>query len=372
MDLIGYVKRFGQYDFAEKPFSEVDALLFAELAYINFELIAPSYLESTKTPLKLKDIDESTFKKLATGEFLTRWNYALIPLLKNSERYKNVGVHLVKHSLSSKNVEQFFAITFEIFSGLHFISFRGTDSTLTGWKEDFNMSFLDEVPAQKNALEYVELVTKYFDGKFYIGGHSKGGNLAFYSSTFMSEENQKRLLFVYSFDGPGFRNKDFYSKYVLENKCINEKYRKYVTKDDLIGVILNNYKEAKIVDSSSIGILQHNPFTWKIDENGNFVFLNKRTRSSYINENAIRMWLNMLSEEETKFACNAIFRYFENTNVSLIKPREFIPVMTRALPKYLLDYSEEDKLKIKEITALLVKSYKTVIKEEFKLLTIRR
>ncbi len=52
---------------------------------------------------------------------------------------------------------------------------------LWGGRKDFNMAFLSPVPGQEYSVKYVNMVTGWLHQPFYIGGHSKGGNLAVYS-----------------------------------------------------------------------------------------------------------------------------------------------------------------------------------------------
>ena len=68
------------------------------------------------------------------------------------------------------------------------VVFRGTDDTLIGWKEDFHMTYMDHVPAQKRAASYLHHVMKEFPkGRFLVAGHSKGGNLATYACSYLPD-----------------------------------------------------------------------------------------------------------------------------------------------------------------------------------------
>ena len=56
--------------------------------------------------------------------------------------------------------EQFSALEIVLGKKESFISFGGTDDTLIGWKEDFNMCFLSPIPAQTDAKAYLEDVCR--------------------------------------------------------------------------------------------------------------------------------------------------------------------------------------------------------------------
>ena len=101
--------------------------------------------------------------------------------------------------------QQFAALTVELGDGSIYLSYRGTDDTIVGWKEDLNMGYLEVIPSQTRALEYLGRMTRqYPDAKLRIGGHSKGGNLSVYAAVKAPAAVQDRIVRVYNNDGPGF------------------------------------------------------------------------------------------------------------------------------------------------------------------------
>ena len=185
-NFLNYLEK-NQKSFTEEAFNIVDSLILAYLSYLHFP--------STKTRLKDLSILKST-KTKKNKEFIKR--------VIASNRYKDVELCFYVEDTNDLIEKQFSAVTFLLPDNTMYISFRGTDSTLTGWKEDFNMAFMLPVPAQKEALNYVEKITKLIPRKFYIGGHSKGGNLAVYAGCNLNRELSKRIIKIYSHDGPGF------------------------------------------------------------------------------------------------------------------------------------------------------------------------
>lgn len=348
IDLNGYVDNFGNKSFNEKPFNDVDALIFSELSYINFERLAPSSSCLKSRPFYLKNLPLFETNNLAKGEFTTKENIILLTKLKSSLRFRNVGICCVEDTHCLESEKQFYALTCVLPNKTRFISFRGTDLTLVGWKEDCNMSFLKQIPAQKCAVEYVNKVTSSFKYPFYIGGHSKGGNLCFYSFLTMDENLINRCIAAYSFDGPGFYDDELYkterfSKY-------NDKLIKIVPRDSLVGIMLNHTKNAKVIDANSLSIFQHNPFNWKIDsKTGEFIYLKKRANQSYINEKALSNWLSSLSKEERILATNAIFELLGGTQSSL---KHLISNFGSTMKNFISvrnSYSKEEKQKLNDI-----------------------
>ena len=202
--------------------------------------------------------------------------------------------------------KQFVAVTFVLPDDTGFISYRGTDLSMMGWREDLYIAFRDHVPGATDATEYLEKAVKKFKGNFYAGGHSKGGNLAIYATLHMEPELSERLLYVYSFDGPGFRIKGLFK--VKEDRL--EKFTKIVPQSSIVGVLFSNETDVKIIKSCAVMFLQHNPFEWVIKDN-DFVYLTKRTLSSRHLEKALNAWIESLNPEDRERFTEIIFGELE-------------------------------------------------------------
>lgn len=149
---------------------------------------------AAKVFLELPDIDLILWMKE---------DIRLLASLAESPRFQNMEIMMYVNQIDTETQTQFPVITVLIDEDRYFISFRGTDNTLVGWKEDFNMGFVCPVPAQELALHYVEKIAHSVSGRFIIGRHSKGGNLAAYTSACCSNDVQERIEKVYNYDGPG-------------------------------------------------------------------------------------------------------------------------------------------------------------------------
>ena len=210
-NLLDYLDWRGDLTLAQDPFNEVDNLILAELSFVDFKGIVPA--PGKGESVNLRQAAEQYFARFPAGEKIDMG--VLVPseipeMLRKmaiSDRFRDMKLNCFVDWLDVEKAEQFAALTIETGDGLLYLSFRGTDDTLAGWKEDFNMACVPEVPAQKMAVTYVEQVAKQFPRKkLRLGGHSKGGNLAVWSGVFCPAAVQRRVAAIWSNDGPGFHD----------------------------------------------------------------------------------------------------------------------------------------------------------------------
>ena len=283
--------------FKESSFNIVDSLVLAYLSYLHFP----------NTPTKLKDLDISkTTKVKKNKEFIKR--------VVTSNRYKDIELCFYVEDTNDLIEKQFSAVTFLLPNNTMYISFRGTDSTLTGWKEDFNMAFMLPVPAQKEALNYVEKVTKLIPRKFYIGGHSKGGNLAVYAGCNLSNSLSTRIIKIYSHDGPGFI-KEFLTTSNYQN--IKDKIEKVVPSSSIIGMLLYTNEKYKIIKSSARGILEHDSFSWLVEDN-NFIILKDLSDGTAYTNKVINDFISNLSKKEREIFIDSLFTVLKSTGLTTL------------------------------------------------------
>lgn len=295
-NFLDYLKN-NQKSFKEESFNEVDSLVLAYLSYLHF----PS------TKIKLKDLDITKTTKVDK-------NREFIKKVIKSKRYKDIDLCFFVEDTNDLIEKQFSAITFLLPNNTMYISFRGTDSTLTGWKEDFNMAYTLPVPSQKEALNYTEKVTKLIPRNFYIGGHSKGGNLAVYAGCNLSKEISNRIIKIYSHDGPGFI-KEFLTTSNYQD--IKEKIEKVVPSSSIIGMLLYTNEKYKIIKSSLGGILEHDPFSWLV-ENNNFIILKNLSDGTIFTNKVINDFLNSLSKKEREIFIDSLFTVLKSTNLTTL------------------------------------------------------
>ena len=294
-NILDYVKYIKDKTFEEKPFNDVDALIFAELAYVNFDLVTENSDFVTLNRMHVKD--ERAFYK---GSYDALGNQKLVNAMRHTRRFKNVKVGFCKTIDDLETKTQFFAMTFLLPNSEAYISYRGTDTSINGIKEDLLVAYKDHIPGAIAASNYLKEAIKQFDGNFYLGGHSKGGNLALFSALSMNKRANKRLIKAYSFDGPGFQKElETFSNY----KEAIGKVRKYITSNDLIGVIYNKIKTARIVDSKGILLGGHDLFKWSINiYRQDFKYVKDRSFVSKSHEEALTNWLETTTPREKQLA----------------------------------------------------------------------
>lgn len=341
MNIIGYVKKFGKCPFSELPFNDIDALIFAELAYLNIHLAVKGKTYRLIKNVKIKDTKE--FYKSSVD---AKNNRRLFELMMKSNRFKNVKIGNANWKDNLRIHEQFYAITLILPDETRYISFRGTDITVDGWKEDLLIAYRDDIPSQKSALKYANEVLKTFHTPFYIGGHSKGGNLAVYAALHMGDKYEDRLIKVYSFDGPGFKT----NVYELDSyKRVSHKYIKYLTTHDIVGVIYNRNPSPIIVYSDGILLGGHDLFYWGIKKNEPaFVLSKERSTFSKDSESALMGWLNSEDDECKEIAVKVVFDLL-GTHATLYDLLLNAGRIVTNGKKIIESYTEEQRAKVKEI-----------------------
>lgn len=354
MNINSYLRRFGQCTLREMAFNEIDALILSELSYVNFQLVAPSIDEPKVKPLRLKKLVVEDPLAFYRGSVDAISNTTMVKLMMKSRRFKDIKIGFCQNIFEEKTVNQFFAMTIFLPTGEAFVAFRGTDTSILGWKEDFHFAFEEAILAQVEALEYVNRMAPYLPERFYLGGHSKGGNLSMYAALHMSEELQDRLIRAYSFDGPGFRKP---VTGLPRFEAVLPKLSKYITKNDIIGMLFNVMPATKIVVSTGLMFGGHDPFYWQL-EKGRPAFrtVEDTSKSSKRNAKVMMEWLASMSDEDKMLLIQFLFRVFEQRE-NVYELIVFGIADLVQIPKILRSYSPEDRKKIKAMLLALKDFY---------------
>ncbi len=315
-NIMKYLDWRGDLSFAQDPLNEVDNLILSTLSYIEYDGIVPFKIQEGS--VVLSEIAQIAYDAIDFEDPHTKNPFfERIPelLLKaaGTNRFGSLRLSCYINRLNYDNSEQFSAVVFTIHEQLHYIAFRGTDDNLIGWKEDFQMSFMDEVQAQRDAVEYSRYLLKDLEGEIYLGGHSKGGNLAVYVAASL-EELQHRLLAVYNNDGPGFQE-NFLKSQGYHN--ILPKIHTYIPKSSVIGMLMEHLEDYVVVNSNQKGIMQHNAFSWEV-LGRHFVYKSVLERSSIFLNQALRQWLNQVTIEERAVFVEGLFEIIHASGLSTI------------------------------------------------------
>jgi hypothetical protein len=309
-----FLKLYGNTPFKELPLCEADILCFAFVSYANIEG-SPKYLksggsENTFNLLSFKD--KKSLENIGTHSLVPKEFEKIYVQFINSKRYRSVKVDYIKNVLSETKVAQFFAMTLFV-EDKAFILYRGTDTTVVGWKEDFNMALLGAVPSQIYAKKYLEEVVSKIDGDIYLIGHSKGGNLVDFAFFNVDEKIKDRIKRVYNLDGPGFRFARYnYAKY-------GDKLIKIIPNDDVVGILFDEGNRYRIVKSSKINIYAHDIASWQLDprkELKGMYYLKKVTANTYTMKYALNEYINNVSQKETMQIIDFLFEIisFDDSN----------------------------------------------------------
>ena len=306
-NFLDYLDWRGDLPFTRDPFNEVDNLILSEVAYAELSGIVPAPGEEGSVTLR-----EAAERYEAEGRDQSRLANdpkALLLRAGASERFGTVRLSAYTDEVDAAEQLQFAAVTAELADGSVFVAFRGTDNTLVGWREDFNISVLSETPGQRRAERYLNDTAARLEGPLRVGGHSKGGNLAFYAAAFCDRETKRRLLAAYSNDGPGFRRE------VTERALYREiapKLNKYLPDESIIGLLLTDGEGRTIIRSSAEGGQQHNPYTWQV-QGSRFVRTEKLSAGSVLLDEALDRWVDQLSDAQRNNLVTAIFDSLEAT-----------------------------------------------------------
>ena len=206
---------------------------------------------------------------------------------------------------------QFAAFTVELAPKLLYVAFRGTDDTLVGWKEDFNMSFLSPVPGQEEAVRYLEQVARHFpSARLMVGGHSKGGNFAAYAAIHAREKVQSRILAVYNNDGPGFEQNVLGTP---EHQRIADRIRTIVPEDDVVGMLLCHEERYSVVRSDQTALLQHDGFSWQV-LGDSFVHLSEISREGKLVDKTLKSFAAALTKEQRERFVDVLYEILTATD----------------------------------------------------------
>lgn len=302
--IIDYIKEYGRHSFSEIPMNDVDSLILCQLSYLKFDGMVPDVRENGRS-VSLEEIAlRADYEQLFADERYERDNRALFEAALGSRRFHNLRLNCYINIIEKEWETQFSAVTFLLDDGTLYVAFRGTDETIVGWKEDFNMAFLSPVPGQAYSVKYLNMVTGKLHKPFYVGGHSKGGNLAVYSAMKCTPRIQERIIKIYNMDGPGFRPE------VLEEciyKDIADRVVKILPQSSVVGMIFEKDIHYRVVESKTFGLLQHNPYTWLV-KNGKFVEVDGIYEGRQLMNSALNEWILSLDEQQLRTFVDTLYR----------------------------------------------------------------
>lgn len=311
--IFDYLKEVTYDSIYDRPFKELDVLALTELTYLPFGHIVPQG-DTTGIPVRLSDAMELIDQ--TTDFIVSNQHLQLVDELATSKRFKNIKLLNYVDEYDPDVQKQFAAMTYRLTLDVYLVVFRGTDDTLIGWKEDFHMTYMDHVPAQKRAASYLQHVMKEFPkGRFLVAGHSKGGNLATYACSYLPDSLFERVDAIYSYDAPGL------NKAIIETEGYQRTspyIRRFVPQGSIVGMMLEVPEPTTIVKSRAFGgFAQHDAFTWEIKDYS-FVTVSETSPDSQQTDLTLKQWVRETSAEERKKFFDTFFGIFLDAGITSI------------------------------------------------------
>lgn len=355
-NIIDYLNLRGDLSFNQTDIEEVDKIILSRFSYLPFKEIK---LDKKETIGSISN----KMRNLEIEKFIWKDDKKFIEELGKTKRYKELIVSDYKEILDIEAQKQFAAVTIWLPNRYKYISFRGTDMSLVGWKEDFNMSFMKDIPSQLEAVTYLNDIGRKYRGKLILGGHSKGGNLAIYSAIFCKDRIKKKIVNIINADGPGFDK----SVISTENyKKIVDKIDTYIPQSSVVGRLLEHEDEYEIIQSTQKGIMQHDIFSWQVNES-KLVRIQSLTKDSQIINTTLKNWLKSTTIEQRERFVNVIYE------IILAAEAEYISDFKIDIPKKIKNIintykaiSTEERKEIEKVMKILFESVINTLKENKK------
>ncbi len=310
--IFDYLDQVAYDSIYETPFNELDMLMLTEITYLPFDQIVSDQMSPDCT-CRLFEAAEKLPQDLSM--LVTKNRLKLLEKVASSTRFKNIKLMGYVNDIDPDVQKQFAAMIFKIKPDSYVLTFRGTDDSIIGWKEDFHMTYMDQVPAQKTAVNYLRKAMDALPGQFMLTGHSKGGNLASYAASQIEPEYQERIQSIYSYDAPGLNHSVITSQ---GYQTISDKIKRYIPQGSIVGMMLETPKQAQIVKSTAIGgLAQHDTFTWQISDQ-TFVLLDNLNPDSLQVDKTLKNWVDSVSDEELKDFFDLFFGLILDAGISSI------------------------------------------------------
>ena len=362
--ILEYLAWRGDLTLEQSPFNEVDNLLLAELSFLELTDIVPEV--GRGRGVRLRKAVEAYFARregedLSMGVLVPSQILTMAREMAEAPRFRDMRLTGFRSVLDPDREIQFAALTIDLGDGSLYLSFRGTDDTLVGWKEDFNMTFLPTVPSQQLAADYLKETADHSRGKaLRLGGHSKGGNLAVYAAVHCAGAVQRRLAAVYNNDGPGFKESLLDRP---EYRAVRDRIVTIVPQSSVVGMLLEHDDNYCVVQSSQQGLNQHDGFSWQVLGPA-FVRAEDRSQEGRVNEEAIRGFFANLDDSRRRVFVDAMFEVLGSTNAQTLTELDSDRLKSlAAMVKTFKDLDRESRQMLTEALRVILKASADNLKE---------
>lgn len=361
-----YLKWRGDLSLPASAFNEADSLILSLISYVDFDGIVPGV--GSEESITLKEASDIYWSKAGHDEpdmtgFLKK-TALLFKEAAETKRFGSIRVCKYVNRIDLLEQEQFSATTFQLDDDSFYLAFRGTDTNIIGWKEDFNMSFIKEVPAQLDAARYLKDTFSRKYHRILLGGHSKGGNLSIYASIKCVKNIRDKIVSVHNFDGPGF------SKEIVESAEYAEmlpRITNFLPRASIIGMLMENAGRKIIVKSSHWGgISQHDAFSWEVCSQG-FSCLNEMDKSSLVMDKIIKSWVSKLDLEQRESFVDTLFGLLEHIGIErTTELRRLSNERIRSFIRSIASMPEERRQALAKFMKMFLVESSSAVKRELK------
>lgn len=356
----GYLDYNKNRSFKDFAFNEADILCLNELGYFCFEELDASIDFSKDVNLHEVLMPYVTGEKPFNHSFLvTEERVKLLQKVVASKRFVNLNLSDYVNDVDAEYERQFSAMVFTLPEiNHHQLVFRGTDDTIIGWKEDFKLTYVQEIPAHRAAVAYLEAYFEKYAGKVTVSGHSKGGNLALYAVAHVNDLLREQIEKVYMLDAPGLQEKGLESD---GYKAIRERVTVIRPEESIVGIMLYNDIEPIVVKSNASGIMQHAVTSWQFnEETGELILAERQTDLSQNLEKTFKQWMKELSSQELKILFDILFDTLMSSGIHSINDvtidREFGAKLATSIASF-YSIGTEKKLLLAKSAKLFLQAF---------------
>lgn len=334
-NVFDYLEWRGDLPLADSPVNEVDSLIFCLLSYVDLDGIVPANPRRGRVTIRAAAAEyfftHESRSVRPLGFFLPADILTLFRRMAKCPRFRDLELVGYVNETSEERGMQFSALTVRLPGEEMFVAFRGTDDTIVGWREDLNLSYMDEVPSQHRAAEYLDQLDLTPDTVLHVGGHSKGGNLAVWGAVHAREEVRRRIHSAYSFDGPGFSEGTIQSE---AYRSMAKRIRVYIPDDSLVGLLLEHDEAYTVVQSARRGLFQHDGLSWEV-LGGVFLRADSLSPRGIHSDTVVRKHIESMTREERRTLVNMLFGLLEATGAKTLSelhasPGKSVLAMIRA------------------------------------------
>lgn len=317
-NVFDYLEWRGDLTLDVSPVNEVDNLIFCLLSYVDLEGIVPA--DHTRGSVTVREaaaeyfFSHPRYTQRPLGLIVPADILTLFSRMAKAPRFKNLRLTGYINTVSEEREMQFSALTVLLPEEGMFVAFRGTDDSIVGWREDFNLSFMDEVPSQRSAADYLDRLDMTPDTTLYVGGHSKGGNLAVWGAVHAREEVRRRIAQVYSNDGPGFSEGTVSSD---TYKTLSDRIRVILPDDSLVGLLLEHDDRYTVIKSNRKGLFQHDGLTWEV-LGSTFTRTEGLSKRGQHADTEVRARIDSMTREERRELVRIMFTLLESTGAKTL------------------------------------------------------